>query len=449
VAPSLTRAGVEVGVKDAKMGQEGAWTSDVYFSDVRVGPDALIVGASRGELSVIDLGDGHIRAERRLPLAEAIRGFAVAPEVDRLVVASEGQGILVASFSTLAPIARLPRSETELVALDGRLPGGTLVTLGEGLSHWALTPGPLSRLEVPGGVTSAIHDGKRLVVTYENAAAVIDPGNGQVELEAVWDKVTAKQAVLEDRTLRVGIAGRIGGETMLSATRNAPSLTWDEVPAMRRIALLSGGRKVGSRTGKGLVYWPSADTEWEMILREQVIELAVRDDVVVALCQEPRVAIVYDLHTAPLELGRCPLPWASDVALMKHPDDSELVVLAATPSAILAYRLGPPELSGHECALVGTYRAPRGELARVVVTRDGRYIGGGTRDGTIHVWQADGALVASVPLHESSISTLRVDPDDRWFISGAWDGRVNFLALDVLAASRSSLVDAIRAAWLP
>jgi signal transduction histidine kinase len=34
-----------VGVKDAKMGQEGAWTSDVYFTDVHVGPDALIGGS--------------------------------------------------------------------------------------------------------------------------------------------------------------------------------------------------------------------------------------------------------------------------------------------------------------------------------------------------------------------------------------------------------------------
>jgi acyl-CoA dehydrogenase len=30
-------AGVQVGVKDAKMGQEGAWTADVSFTDVRVG----------------------------------------------------------------------------------------------------------------------------------------------------------------------------------------------------------------------------------------------------------------------------------------------------------------------------------------------------------------------------------------------------------------------------
>ena len=37
--------GVEVGAKDAKMGQEGAWTSDVNFDEVRVGDDALIGGA--------------------------------------------------------------------------------------------------------------------------------------------------------------------------------------------------------------------------------------------------------------------------------------------------------------------------------------------------------------------------------------------------------------------
>jgi acyl-CoA dehydrogenase len=37
--------GVEVGPKDAKMGQEGAWTADVRFTDVRV-PDGALVGGS-------------------------------------------------------------------------------------------------------------------------------------------------------------------------------------------------------------------------------------------------------------------------------------------------------------------------------------------------------------------------------------------------------------------
>ena len=58
--------GVEVGVKDAKMGQEGAWTSDVYFTDVRVGADALIGGSEdigyRAALTSLARGRIHIAA---------------------------------------------------------------------------------------------------------------------------------------------------------------------------------------------------------------------------------------------------------------------------------------------------------------------------------------------------------------------------------------------------
>ena len=39
--------GVTVGPKDAKMGQEGAWTADVYFDAVRVSDDALVGGPRR------------------------------------------------------------------------------------------------------------------------------------------------------------------------------------------------------------------------------------------------------------------------------------------------------------------------------------------------------------------------------------------------------------------
>jgi len=58
--------GVAVGTKDAKMGQEGAWTADVDFTDVRVGSGALIGGEEdigyRAALTSLARGRVHIAA---------------------------------------------------------------------------------------------------------------------------------------------------------------------------------------------------------------------------------------------------------------------------------------------------------------------------------------------------------------------------------------------------
>lgn len=58
--------GVEVGAKDAKMGQEGAWTADVTFNDVRVEDGALIGGSEdigyRAAMTSLARGRVHIAA---------------------------------------------------------------------------------------------------------------------------------------------------------------------------------------------------------------------------------------------------------------------------------------------------------------------------------------------------------------------------------------------------
>ena len=58
--------GVEIGVKDAKMGQEGAWTSDVSFTDVRVPAGALVGGSEdigyRAAMTSLARGRVHIAA---------------------------------------------------------------------------------------------------------------------------------------------------------------------------------------------------------------------------------------------------------------------------------------------------------------------------------------------------------------------------------------------------
>ncbi|MGY1883951.1 acyl-CoA dehydrogenase family protein [Blastococcus sp. SYSU DS0753] len=59
-----TTPGVEVGVKDAKMGQEGSRTADVTLTGVRVGPEALVGGAAeagyRAAMTSLARGRVHV-----------------------------------------------------------------------------------------------------------------------------------------------------------------------------------------------------------------------------------------------------------------------------------------------------------------------------------------------------------------------------------------------------
>ncbi|MCZ2857657.1 acyl-CoA dehydrogenase family protein [Blastococcus sp. VKM Ac-2987] len=60
-----TTPGVTVGPRDKKMGQAGAWTSEVYFDDVRVPAEALVGEEGRGyakALTVLSRGRLHIAA---------------------------------------------------------------------------------------------------------------------------------------------------------------------------------------------------------------------------------------------------------------------------------------------------------------------------------------------------------------------------------------------------
>ena len=80
--------GVRVAGKDAKMGQEGAWTADVTFDEVRVGNDALIGGAVdigyRAAMTSLARGRIHIAAlsvgTAQRALDESVRYAATATQ---------------------------------------------------------------------------------------------------------------------------------------------------------------------------------------------------------------------------------------------------------------------------------------------------------------------------------------------------------------------------------
>ena len=81
--------GVQVGVKDAKMGQEGAWTADVNFTDVRVPAGALIGGSEdigyRAAMTSLARGRVHIAA-----LAVGIAQRALDESVAYAATATQG-----------------------------------------------------------------------------------------------------------------------------------------------------------------------------------------------------------------------------------------------------------------------------------------------------------------------------------------------------------------------
>ncbi|MBX7430549.1 acyl-CoA/acyl-ACP dehydrogenase [Mycobacterium sp. Y57] len=81
--------GVEVGAKDKKMGQEGAWTADVSFTDVTV-PDGALVGGNedigyRAAMTSLARGRVHIAA-----LAVGTAQRALDESVDYAATATQG-----------------------------------------------------------------------------------------------------------------------------------------------------------------------------------------------------------------------------------------------------------------------------------------------------------------------------------------------------------------------
>src|ERR1700692_238377 len=104
--------GVEVGAKDAKMGQEGAWTADVSFADVRVGDSALVGGSEdigyRAAMTSLARGRIHIAA-----LAVGAAQRALDESVTYAATATQG-GTPVGEFQLVA--AMLADQQTGVMA---------------------------------------------------------------------------------------------------------------------------------------------------------------------------------------------------------------------------------------------------------------------------------------------------------------------------------------------
>ncbi len=104
--------GVEVGTKDAKMGQEGAWTADVRFTDVRVPTSALVGGSEdigyRAAMTSLARGRIHIAA-----LAVGTAQRALDESVTYAATATQG-GTAIGNFQLVQ--AMLADQQTGVMA---------------------------------------------------------------------------------------------------------------------------------------------------------------------------------------------------------------------------------------------------------------------------------------------------------------------------------------------
>ena len=104
--------GVEVGTKDTKMGQEGAWTADVRFTDVRVPAGALIGGSEdigyRAAMTSLARGRIHIAA-----LAVGAAQRALDESVNYAATATQG-GTPIGNFQLVQ--AMLADQQTGVMA---------------------------------------------------------------------------------------------------------------------------------------------------------------------------------------------------------------------------------------------------------------------------------------------------------------------------------------------
>jgi acyl-CoA dehydrogenase len=105
-------SGVEVGTKDAKMGQEGAWTADVRFTDVRIPAGALVGGSEdigyRAAMTSLARGRIHIAA-----LAVGAAQRALDESVNYAATATQG-GTPIGNFQLVQ--AMLADQQTGVMA---------------------------------------------------------------------------------------------------------------------------------------------------------------------------------------------------------------------------------------------------------------------------------------------------------------------------------------------
>ena len=409
-------------------------------------PARLFVGSTRGEVVALEVATGSVVARMKLSPDTMVRSLAIDASRGLVLARLDSGGAAILDASSLALIGRLPRDESSWATLLGQ---GRVATFGAHLSLWRVPPGAVAGLDGLTGVTALdlARDGT-LLATYERSVAVIDSEHGTWLAGTTLsgpDAGIIKGAVRRGPDVIVAVAKKDTGDLPAPPVAASTDPEFLEMRGFRRLLSLADGRLVRAPTGVALELElpgsPTGRAEFVTLDDKRVVDVARADDLLVSLTSMPSRFAVWDLSGPPLLLFTCPDEGASAVGLAATADGP--IVLTTQARHVLAQR--------GDCSVRNVFALPRGEPVRVVATAqlEHGWVAAGTRAGDVLVWDWGGNLRATVSLHLEPVTALTLDPTGRWLVSGAWDGRVRFLDLELIEAPVAALTRASRVGWMP
>ena len=412
------------------------------------GEDALLVGTARGDLMRLSLADGTVEAHIQVRPDRLIRWLDIRPPL--VLVHIDGNIPVLHHARSLAEVARFPLTEERAwwLPADPHTAELRLATLSYTTqtirSTWILPPADTlrpHRLDGRPGITSAVFfDKNHLGLTWTDRAELLDARTGHTLATESWEGLSGGVAKM--------LAPDGPGAVVALTSAHLPNVprgdtTFRGIGHYRRVARLGGElpRFVLSTTGAGL-FLLEGDTLLELLSPRQE-DLDVDGSLLASLGSFERVVHLFDLDVSPEPISACRAPDSQSVALLGPSSfDPVAAMLVSEPSGAL--------LLDHDChpllafathdeptILDATARHPEGPLFAV-----------GLRDGGLTIWDSQGATRARLPAHAIAVRALEFSPDASLLVSGAWDGRLRFIALSRIFEPRTALAAHITTTWL-
>ena len=423
--------------------------------------DELVVGTTRGELLIAELGTGRLYA--RLQVGEGV--------VSQLEISSDGrfaallderEGVALVDLATRTTLGRLPASVSSGFRFGA---GSTLLTWGADRQIvWDLEHHGPRPLDAGQGVTAVGWGAEVMAYTASRRQALHSPDGLPIDaldtphvIKGLAFLPLAPACERGSGPAHLATAGvdfqlRLGGPPPFSTLSTPRALASD--PLVRRLVPVRTAVRgtcewmalALTDYGALMLFDTTGTSIWEWADEVKGVDLAVSGDGRLA------VAIVGGT-TRPVAITIDPAPIVHEI-----PGITSCGAVAVAPSADQLFACAQPrsisiaDLDGHPIAWLplsigparNTHAATREPITELAWSPDGRFLAAGTRLGRTFIWTAPGQasrpeLVAILSDHRERVAALAWDPTSSWLLSGSWDRMIRPRDLGLLDHSASSL----------